>query len=142
MWAHLPFIHRIMITDSFGKDRLREGLYRAILAWRSLAHDYIHDLLGLFEERSQLFLVSPLTASGTLTQWRKNLQASDSTTEIHKLVRFQCLSEQLSDIDNIRQMRQVAEAIHFIHTQGVVHGDLCGVRISTSHCQQFHMFAT
>ncbi len=75
------------ITDLFSKGPLRKDFCREVLLWRSLANPYILPLLGVFEESSRLFLVSPYMPNGTLTQWRKD-QSSPATTEIHRLVSF------------------------------------------------------
>ena len=64
------------------KDFCREAL-----AWRSLSHKFILPLLGIFEKRSQLFLVSPFMDNGTLTDWRKK-QGLNKISEIHRVVRF------------------------------------------------------
>ena len=76
--------------DSFGKDSLRTDFCREALAWRSLAHRFILPLLGVFEENSDLFLVSPFMPNGTLAQWRS--KQKPDVTEIHRLVRLLCLS--------------------------------------------------
>lgn len=75
------------ITDLFSKSSLRKDFCREALVWRSLAHPHILPLLGVFEENSRLFLVSPYMPNGTLTQWRKN-QSSPLALEIHRLVNF------------------------------------------------------
>ena len=72
--------------DSFCKDSLRKDFYREAVAWRSLAHRFILPLLGIFEDNSESFLVSPFTTNGTLAQWRR--QQKRDVTEIHRLVRL------------------------------------------------------
>ena len=72
-------------TDAWEKINLE--LCQEALAWRSYSHPYILPLLGIFKEKSHLFLVSPYMANGTLSEWRKS--QSPVLSEIHRLVRFQ-----------------------------------------------------
>ncbi len=92
----LPF--PVRSTDFPGKRSLRKQLCREALMWRSLTHWFILLLLGIFEENSHLFLVSPFMTNGTLAEWRRKNQPPNMA-EIHRLVRFQCLPERskLSD---------------------------------------------
>jgi hypothetical protein len=74
----------------FDKDSLSKDFCREAITWRSLSHRFILPLLGIFEENSQLILVSPFMENGTLTRWRSK-QKRD-VIEIHRLVRLLCLS--------------------------------------------------
>ena len=85
--SHLPF----RSADSLAKDSIRQDFCREALAWRSLLHRFILPLLGIYEEESRLFLVSPFMSNGTLTDWRKNEQPS--VVEINRVVRFLHLLE-------------------------------------------------
>ena len=114
-------------TDLFCKDSLKKDFCREALAWGSLPHRYILPLLGVFEDRSALFLVSPYMTNGTLSQWRHKNQPV--VADIHRRVRFRCIVVQSGEISDVRQMFEVAQAIEYIHAEGVVHGDLKGVRI-------------
>ncbi|KAF8702215.1 hypothetical protein AX14_014460 [Amanita brunnescens Koide BX004] len=84
---------------------------REALTWRSLDHKFVLPLLGVYKDHlsSQLFLVSPYMKNGTLAQWRK--EADPSATEIKD-----CILE-------------VAQGIQYIHSEGVVHGDIRGDNI-------------
>ncbi len=77
-------------TDSFGKDSFERDFCREAVAWRSLEHRFILPLLGVFEEKSQQFLVSPFMINGTLTQWRKR-QEKATIADIDRLVKHLCL---------------------------------------------------
>ncbi|KAF8722714.1 hypothetical protein AX14_009652 [Amanita brunnescens Koide BX004] len=81
---------------------------REALMWRSLNHQFVLPFLGIYETESasQFFLVSPYMKNGTLSQWRK--KANRSTAEIENLI------------------SEVAQGIEYIHSEGVVHGDLRG----------------
>ncbi|KAF8351797.1 kinase-like domain-containing protein, partial [Amanita rubescens] len=88
------------------------------LTWRSLSHRFILPLLGIYEDESQLCLVSPFMANGTLTQWRK--ERTPDAVEVRRL------------------MLEVAEGIQHLHTEGIVHGDLHGGNVlldSEYHCK-------
>ncbi|KAF8324802.1 kinase-like domain-containing protein [Amanita rubescens] len=91
--------------DSVNKDFCREAL-----AWRSLSRDqHILPLLGIFEEGSRLFLVSPFMENGTLGRWRRSRRPN--VEEIQK------------------RIFEVAEGMQYIHSQGIVHGDLRGENV-------------
>lgn len=79
-------------TDLLCKDALAKDFCREALGWRSLSHRFIIPLLGIFEEKSHLFLVSPFMTNETLTRWREN-NLAPAPVEIHRLVRFQHLLE-------------------------------------------------
>ena len=85
-------------TNLLHKDILRKGIYRKALEWRSLAHHFVLPLLGIFNDNSHLFLVSPLVTNGTVTEWRKDQKpkSEKDVEEIHRLVRFQRLPEELN----------------------------------------------
>ncbi|KAF8339478.1 kinase-like domain-containing protein, partial [Amanita rubescens] len=81
------------------------------LMWRSLNYKFVLPFLGIYEEESAscFFLVSPYMKNGTLAQWRKT--ANPSTAEIEE------------------RILEVAQGIEYIHSEGVIHGDLCGDNI-------------
>jgi len=92
------------------KTRHDNDFCREALTWRSLNHERVLPFLGIYEdEASHLYLVSPLMANGTLSQWRG--KSNPSTSEIQRL------------------MLEVAEGMHYIHSEGIVHGDLRGANI-------------
>ena len=82
--SSLPFFSHER-TDFRAKDSLSQDFCREALAWRSLTHRFILPLLGIFEKKSQLYLVSPFMTNGTLTDWRKN--QNPPVSEIRRLVR-------------------------------------------------------
>ncbi|KAF8324830.1 kinase-like domain-containing protein, partial [Amanita rubescens] len=83
---------------------------REALMWRSLNHERVLPFLGIFEDEaaSRMFLVSPYMKNGNLSQWRKKTGHGHSTSEIQRLI------------------LEVAEGIQYIHSEGIVHGDLRG----------------
>ncbi|KAF8339488.1 kinase-like domain-containing protein, partial [Amanita rubescens] len=94
------------LNSSFKKDFCREAL-----VWRSLSHPHILPLLGIFEVESQLFLVSPYMKNGTLDVWRGNKQLEPGVDEIRM------------------RISEVAEGVRYIHSEGIIHGDLRGANI-------------
>ncbi|KAF8696555.1 hypothetical protein AX14_001521 [Amanita brunnescens Koide BX004] len=100
------------------QDTQRTDFCREALAWRSLTHEFILPLLGIFEDHAQLYLVSPYMTNGTLTDWRR--QTKEPVGEVHRL------------------MLEVAQGVQYIHSEGIVHGDLKGENVlldSSFHCQ-------
>ncbi|KAF8716612.1 hypothetical protein AX14_012280 [Amanita brunnescens Koide BX004] len=100
-------------------DSIDKSLYTEALAWKSLSHRFILPLLGIYEEGPQLFLVSPFMTNGVLRDWRKD----------HVPVR----------IDEVRRLLlEVAEGVQYIHSEGIIHGDLHGGNVlldAEFHCQ-------
>ncbi|KAF8351814.1 kinase-like domain-containing protein [Amanita rubescens] len=87
-------------------DSLIKHLVQEALAWRSLSHRFILPLLGVFEDKLALYFVSPYMENGTIHQWRKR-QGPD-VANIHRLI------------------MEVAEGVRYLHSGGIVHGDLHG----------------
>ena len=69
----------------FPQNTVQGDFCREALVWRSLANSFILPLLGIYQEQSLLYLVSPFMTNGTLAQWRKN-QSPGIEAEIHRLV--------------------------------------------------------
>ncbi|KAF8330113.1 kinase-like domain-containing protein [Amanita rubescens] len=92
------------------KTRRHDDFCREALLWRSLNHERVLPFLGIFEDEaaSRMFLVSPYMENGTLCQWRKT---GPATLEIQRLI------------------LEVAEGMQYIHSEGIIHGDLRGDNI-------------
>ncbi|KAF8644888.1 hypothetical protein AX14_009332 [Amanita brunnescens Koide BX004] len=109
----------LKVIDKEHKDINQEFCQEA-LAWRSLSHPYILPLLGIFRDNiSQMFLVSPYVENGTFSDWRTK-NNPPVLSEIHRL------------------MIEAAEGVRYIHSEGLVHGDLKGANIlldSHFHCR-------
>ncbi|KAF8325732.1 kinase-like domain-containing protein [Amanita rubescens] len=83
---------------------------REALMWGSLKHKFVLPFLGIDEhEDGTAYLISPYMEKGTLAQWRK--QANPSISEIEK------------------RILEVALGIEYIHSEGIVHGDLRGENV-------------
>ncbi|KAK2463329.1 hypothetical protein APHAL10511_004640 [Amanita phalloides] len=113
---------KVLYRYSHEDDLLRKDFCRETLFWRSLSHTYILPLLGIYEEKPHMYLVSPYMKSGTLTEWRKKTQFS--ATEIRQ------------------RMLEIAEGVRYIHSEGIVHGDLRGdnILVGSGPCCQIADF--
>lgn len=99
--------------------------------WRSLNHKFLLPFSGIYEDESvsQFSLVSPYMENGTLSQWRKNV--NPSIAEIKRLVGFASFGSSWKL--TLCEILEVAQGIAYIHAEGVVHGDICGV-FSLKYC--------
>ena len=69
----------------------------------------------------------PCKEKRTLAQWREGLtNPLEMAAEIRQRVNL-CFFQPQEDIDPSRKLLHVAEGLRYIHSEGVVHGDLCGV---------------
>jgi serine/threonine protein kinase len=94
--------------------------------WGSLQHNFVLPFIGIHEEEDgTTFLVSPYMKNGTLAQWRKN--TDPSIAQITERVWFFLLLA-LHRCSLSRKILEVAQGMEYIHSEGVVHGDLRGVR--------------
>ncbi|KAF8339489.1 kinase-like domain-containing protein [Amanita rubescens] len=93
------------------RNNVTRDFCREALTWRSLPNDFVLPFLGIYENEaaSQFFLVVPYMTNDTLARWRK--KRVPSVVEVKQ------------------RLLQVAEGLHYIHSQGIVHGDLCGANI-------------
>ncbi|KAF8333689.1 kinase-like domain-containing protein [Amanita rubescens] len=94
---------------------------REALMWRSLKHKFVLPFLGIHEIKGgtepQLFLVSPYMKNGTLSRWRKQVNPS------------------IAEIED--RLLEVARGLEYIHSEGVVHGDLRGENVLLNN--KFHV---
>ena len=108
--------------------------------WRSLNHKFILPFLGIYEEKSisQLFLVTPYIENGTLAQWRK--KENPPIAEIEQHVRF-FLFRALWKL-TLCKILEVAQGVAYIHSEGVVHGDIRGVSyLNKAYIEMLRLFS-
>ncbi|KAF8338652.1 kinase-like domain-containing protein [Amanita rubescens] len=98
------------------------AFYREALMWAMLKHEFVLSFLGIYKQQEEMFLVSPYMENGTLAQWRRN--ANPSVTETWKRVRLSLLI--LSADTHPTKILEVARGMEYIHSEGIVHGDLRG----------------
>jgi hypothetical protein len=112
-----------------GRSRFEQAFCREALMWRSLSHKFVLPFLGIYQDEpmEQFFLVSPYMTNGTLAQWRKKTNPSVAQVEQH--VRFFNPSAACGYLPRMAALKilEVAKGIEYIHSEGVVHGDLRGV---------------
>ncbi len=84
MFVHCQLLS-LRNTNQSDKNKLIKAIRREALTWRSLSHRFILPLLGIYEEKFQLSLVSPFMVNGTIAKWRE--QCTPEIAEIHRLVR-------------------------------------------------------
>ena len=99
---------------------------REALTWGSLQHKFVLPFLGVYEleSTSQSLFVTPYTPNGTLAQWRKTTHPRPWEVEKRVWFHLLCIFVKLT---NSWKILEVARGIHYLHLEGVVHGDLCGV---------------
>ena len=112
--------------------------------WRSLNHKFVLPFLGIYESEptSQFFVVTPFMMNGTLSEWRK--KANRSTSEIEDTV-WLLFIQIFVDTHSLWKMLEVAQGMEYIHSEGVIHGDLRGVfnlKYRTLGCWSFSVRIT
>ncbi|KAG8913799.1 Transcriptional regulatory protein sin3, partial [Tulasnella sp. 408] len=75
---------------------------REATTWRRLRHPHILKFLGTFKRDGHMYFVSPFIDNGTLVEY---IAANP-------------------DINRIRLLCETADAVQYLHKEGVVHGDL------------------
>ncbi|KAJ7145901.1 kinase-like domain-containing protein [Mycena epipterygia] len=89
---------------------IRSKFRREVLVWQRLKHPYILPLIGIFREEtswSSLFMVSPWMDRGNILGHLRDIGMNDVN----------------------RRLYEIAQGIQYLHSQGVVHGDLRGQNI-------------
>ncbi|KAG8917803.1 hypothetical protein FRC01_002202 [Tulasnella sp. 417] len=77
--------------------------------WRRLSHPHILEFLGTFKRDGHMYFVSPFINNGTLVEY----------IAVHP------------DVNRIRLLCETADAVQYLHKEGVVHGDIkaCNILI-------------
>ena len=103
----------------------QQAFCREALMWGSLEHNFVLPFIGIHEDEDGMaFFVSPYMKNGTLAQWRKN--TNPSIAQITERVWFSFLLLSFI-ITHLSKILEVAQGMEYIHSEGVVHGDLRGV---------------
>ena len=92
--------------------------------WAMLKHEFVLSFLGIYEQQEEMFLLSPYMKNRTLAHWRKNEKPSVNETWDRV-----CLFVLLPFVNTHPQTKilEVAQGMEYIHSEGIVHGDLRGV---------------
>ena len=97
-----------------------QNIRRDALMWRSLNHEFVLPFLGIYDDETAL---TPYMTNGTLAHWQK--AANPPTLEVQKRVCLFLLHLFMTYYP--WNLLEVAQGIHYIHSEGVVHGSLRGV---------------
>ncbi|KAG9042266.1 hypothetical protein FS837_011086 [Tulasnella sp. UAMH 9824] len=102
-------LKRPRIGGTGDEEEVIKRFEREAKAWRSLHHPHILEFLGTFKRRRHLYLVSPFIDNGTLVEY----------IAVHPEV----------NRPDAPQLSETADALNYLHQNGVVHGDIKGTNI-------------
>ncbi|KAG8961227.1 hypothetical protein FRC00_012912 [Tulasnella sp. 408] len=94
-------LRRPRLSESNYRDAERR-FQRETTTWRSLDHPCILPLLGSFKRNEHFYFVCPFAEYGTLLEYLANRP----------------------DVNRIRLLCGIADAIAYLHNDGIVHGDI------------------
>lgn len=100
---------------------------REVVIWKTLRHQNILPLLGVTADDYQFAILSKWMASGSIN----NFIETHGDVNRFELVSSRSLLLAVPGADNTFQLEDVAAGLIYMHGQGVVHGDLRGVRSET-----------
>ena len=106
-----------------------QGFCKEFVTWKALCHRNVLPLIGVIMTKDKFAMVSEWMSNGNINQFVK----VNWNTNRFELVSFPSKflqSSPLVDDGVIRQLRDVAKGLIYMHEQGMVHGDLKGVRFS------------
>ncbi|KAJ7574471.1 kinase-like domain-containing protein, partial [Mycena floridula] len=114
---------RVFQRDS-AAHKIRQRLCREALLWQRLQHPYVLPFSGIDSETFPSFLcmVSPWMKNGTIL----NYLSANGHANIERRVRkvgFDCAWLK------VLQILEIAQGLQYLHSQGIVHGDLRGSNI-------------
>ncbi|KAG8893067.1 hypothetical protein FRB99_002215 [Tulasnella sp. 403] len=78
--------------------------------WRSLEHPHVLQFLGLYTSKKRLYMVSPWAEGGCLIGHLR----------------------QHPDTDRVRFIREIADALSYLHERNIIHGDIKGSNVLLS----------
>ncbi|KAG8896324.1 hypothetical protein FRB99_008938, partial [Tulasnella sp. 403] len=86
--------------------------------WRTLSHSHILLFCGLYKKKGRIYMVSPWADNGPLPQYLKQHSEADRC-------RFK-------PTDRTQQLRETADALHYLSNNSIIHGDIKGSNIVVS----------
>jgi hypothetical protein len=107
-----------------------QRLCRETLVWRHLDHPFVLPLVGVdadaFASNGTLDLISPWMERGTLCQY---IESGDYQVDKDRYRLVRCRRLCHWPLLMIIQLLEIAEGLWYLHSEGVVHGDIHWVRI-------------
>ncbi|KZT30905.1 kinase-like protein [Neolentinus lepideus HHB14362 ss-1] len=104
-------IPRMHVLSKEEQEEMRKMLYREAFQWRRLRHVNIYPFSGLYRDpNGRLSLVSPWSTSGHVLAFLKEHPGHD----------------------RVRIIQDIADGLYYLHSRGVVHGDLKAANILMS----------
>lgn len=90
----------------------RELFVREVEIWKQLRHPHVLELYGASSTSGEppWFFVSPYEKNGSLVQYLKGKEGGGSVGD--------------NGVDLMKMMLEVAKGMEYLHSQGVLHGDL------------------
>ncbi|TFK36539.1 hypothetical protein BDQ12DRAFT_755204 [Crucibulum laeve] len=111
----------------------RKLFLREMDVWQTLKHPHVLELYGASSASGDppWFFVSPYEKNGTLVEFLKQvamqehrLRMQGSSTVLRRNNTRWSSHLRLSELDLYRFMKEVAEGMEYLHSQGILHGDL------------------
>jgi len=111
--------------------------YKEAIVWKSLHHPNVVPLLGVLKDwfGHRFAMVSEWMTNGSINAFVK----AHEDVNRFKLVRFLCAVHRVRSSLKVMLPPQLADAARgliYLHGQGIIHGDLKGVRAQKS---EFHL---
>ncbi|EUC62630.1 tyrosine kinase catalytic domain protein [Rhizoctonia solani AG-3 Rhs1AP] len=100
-----------MMSTNGDENKLFKHAAHELYIWSKCKHPNILELIGMAKFRNQITMVSPWMENGNL----------------------QSFLPQHSELDRCKMCVQISDSISYLHSQGVVHGDIKGANILVSH---------
>ncbi|KZT03176.1 kinase-like protein [Laetiporus sulphureus 93-53] len=105
-WSKVA-LKRIRISGD-NLEQLRTGFFKEVVTWRHLVHPNVVPFLGILDSQANdMCILSRWMENGSLVDFLKTNPGSD----------------------RLALIRNVTTGLEYLHSQGVVHGDLKGVNI-------------
>lgn len=95
-------LKRLRVGDTDKEKGALRSFEREANTWRRLHHTHILEFLGTYKRGEHLYLVSPFVENGTLLKY----------IETHP------------GVNRVRLLCEIADAVSYLHGEGIVHGDI------------------
>ncbi|KAG8903410.1 hypothetical protein FRB99_003340 [Tulasnella sp. 403] len=103
-------LKHVKVTTPFHGEQMMKLINAEVKAWKSLDHHRVLRFLGLYTKHERLYMVSPWAEHGCLPEYL----------------------EKHPDADRVQFIQEAADALCYLHEQGIIHGDIKGSNILVS----------